>query len=299
MKKFSDMKGESFHMENDIKMRMRDLMIGEKLSFSMSVELSCLCREVCKKNVNEMINQSMYKETIKFKGGRIRLQASLVNHILETVVRKIAYQMKSFLAQQPKVNDIKTIALVGGFANCDFAYEFIKKEFSDKEVVRPADPDLAVSKGALTFGLLKGIIEIRVCHHTYGVETNRYCLATDPPDKIKYIGDEYQCTQSFEKMVTIGDRFLVNDTVEKKLNASTSDMTEMEINIYRSKEKNPLFVTDEGCELFASMTVQMPDTKGGIKRAVIVSIKFGSTQITFSGKDENTGKGMQVTTEMI
>lgn len=56
-------------------------------------------------------------------------------------------------------------------------------------------------------------------------------------------------------MVIIGDRFLVNDIVEKKLNVLILDMIEMEINIYRFKEKNLLFVIDEGCELFVLMIV--------------------------------------------
>lgn len=300
MKKFNDMKAEILQMENDIELKKRDLKTGDKLSFSVLPSLTSLCSEVHKKTYKEIIDKSMFKEAIECKrSGKICLDVSLVNRIFGTVVRKIADHMKSILAQQSKPNDIKTIILVGGFAKSDFVYECIKKEFSDKEVKRPTDPDLAVLKGAVKFGHFDGIIEMRVCNYTYGVETNRYRLATDPMDKIKYIGDKHQCTQVFKKMVTIGDKILVNDKVEKTFNASTSDMTKMKINIYRSKEKNPLFVTDKGCELFATMTIHMPDTKGGMERAVKISIEFGKTEITFSGKDENTGRGMKTTMEMI
>eukprot|EP00105_Crassostrea_gigas_P003583 XP_011416486.1 PREDICTED: uncharacterized protein LOC105320306 [Crassostrea gigas] len=300
MKKFNDMKAEILQMENDIELKKRDIKTEDKLSFSLLASLSSLCRDVNKKNFKEMIEKSPeYKNDIVYRGGKIIFDASLVNHIFETVVSKIAGHMKSVLAQQPKANDIKTIILVGGFAKSDFVYKYIKKEFSDKEVIVPTDPDLAVLKGAVKFGHLDGIIEMRVCNYTYGIETNRYPLATDPKDKIKYIGDKYQCTQVFEKMVTIWDKVMVNNKVERKFNASTADMTKMKINIYRSKEKNPLFVTDEGCEPFATMIVQMPDTKGGIKRAVTISIEFGKTEIFFSGKDENTGAEMQASMEMI
>lgn len=299
MEKFRDMKAEILQMESDIELKKRDLTTGDKLMFSLLPNLSSLCREVYKKNYKEKIDQSKYKKQIEYKTGKISFDASLVNEIFGKVVKKIAAHMKSVLAQQPKPNDIKTLILVGGFAKSDFVYDYIKKEFSDKEVIVPTDPDLAVLKGAVKFGHLDGIIEMRVCNYTYGVETNRYRLSSDPKDKIKYIGDKYQCTQVFEKMVTIGDKVLVNDKVEKKFNASTSDMTKMKINIFRSKEKNPLFVTDKGCELFATMTVHMPDIKGGMERAVKISIEFGKTEITFSGKDENTGKGIQATMEMI
>lgn len=298
MKKFSDMKAEILQMENDIELKKRDMKTEDKLSFSLLPSLSSLCRDVYNENFKDMIEKSGYKNVV-YKTGKIIFDASLVKRIFGTVVSKIAGHMKSVLAQQPKANDIKTIILVGGFAKSDFVYEYIKKEFSDKEVIVPIDPDLAVLKGAVKFGHLDGIIEMRVCNYTYGVETNRYCLASDPPDKIKCIGDKYQCTQVFEKLITIGDKVLVKDKVVRKFNASTADMTKMKINIYRSKEKSPLFVTDEGCELFATMTVQMPDTKGGIERAVAISIEFGKTEIFFSGKDESTGAEVKVTMEMI
>lgn len=298
MKKFSDMKAEILQMENDIELKKRDMKTEDKLSFSLLPSLSSLCRDVNNENFKDMIEKSGYKNVV-YKTGKIIFDASLVKRIFGTVVSKIAGHMKSVLAQQPKANDIKTIILVGGFAKSDFVYEYIKKEFSDKEVIVPIDPDLAVLKGAVKFGHLDGIIEMRVCNYTYGVETNRYRLASDPQDKIKYIGNKHQCTQVFEKLITIGDKVLVNDKVEKKFNASTADMTKMKINIYRSKEKSPLFVTDEGCELFATMTVQMPDTEGGTERAVAISIEFGKTEIFFSGKDESTGAEMQVTMEMI
>lgn len=59
----------------------------------------------------------------------------------------------------------------------------------------------------------------------------------------------------FEKLIIIGDKVLVNDKVEKKLNVFIVDMIKMKINIYRIKEKYLYFVIDEGCELFVIMIV--------------------------------------------
>lgn len=100
-------------------------------------------------------------------------------------------------------------------------------------------------------------------------------------------------------MVIIWDKVMVNNKVERKFNVFIADMIKMKINIYRFKEKNLLFVIDEGCELFVIMIVQMLDIKGGIKRAVIIFIEFGKIEIFFLGKDENIGVEMQVFMEMI
>lgn len=59
----------------------------------------------------------------------------------------------------------------------------------------------------------------------------------------------------FEKMVIIWDKVMVNNKVERKFNVFIADMIKMKINIYRFKEKNLLFVIDEGCELFVIMIV--------------------------------------------
>lgn len=56
-------------------------------------------------------------------------------------------------------------------------------------------------------------------------------------------------------MVIIWDKVMVNNKVERKFNVFIVDMIKMKINIYRFKEKNLLFVIDEGCELFVIMIV--------------------------------------------
>lgn len=290
MEKFLEEKAEILEMENEIEVKKRDLSRGETLSLTLSPALVDLCPKLCR----QMIEESMYRKCIKYKEGKIVFQERLVDDgIFKPVVRKIADHMKSIL-KEPLADDIKNIILVGGFAKSNIVQVYIKDIFYDTNVIIPIDPGLAVLKGAVKFGQFEGILEMRVCDYTYGFETNRFCLATDPRDKIKRIGDELQCTQVFEKMVTIGDQIRVNDKVEKEFKASTPGMRRMKINIYKSKDPSPLFITDKGCELFAEMTIEMPDTKGGVDRAVIISIKFGKTEITISARDKTTGQGKKI-----
>lgn len=298
MKDFKNMKAELLEMENDIELKKRALKTKEKLSLKFSPTFAVLCQDAYSTSYKELLKKSRYKNCIELKGEKIIFAASIVDDIFKTVVGKIAEHMKLIL-KEPKADGIETVILVGGFARSDFVYEYIKKEFSDKEVIIPNDPDLAVLKGAVSFGHSDGIIEMRVCDYTYGIESNRFPVATDPRDKIKLIGGKHTCTQVFEKLVTIGDQVQVNSKVEKEVYASTENMTKMKVNIYRSKQTNPLFVTDKGCELFAEMTVEMPVIKEGIKRAAIISIDFGKTEIIFSGKDKSTDRGHRVSVDMI
>lgn len=287
MKTFSKEKADILEMENDIELKKRDLRQDEPLSLRLLPSLTTLCPESYK----DMVKKSKYKDYIKCKGEKTVLNKALVdNAIFKPVVGGIVDHMDSIL-KNPNADGVKTIILVGGFAKSNIVYDYVKKRFSDTKVIIPTDPDLAVLKGAVKFGRFEGIIEKRVCDYTYGVETNRYPLATDPRDKIKLIGDKYQCTQVFEKMITIGEQIGVNKKVEREFKASTPGMKRMKINIYKSKDPNPLFITDKGCEWFAEMTIEMPDTTEGMKRAVIISIQFCKTEITISARDKKTGIG--------
>lgn len=295
MKKFSEEKADILEMENEIELKKRDLSREETLSLRLLPNLTASCPKPYK----QMIEESKYKKSIKYKTGKIYLQESLVNFaIFKPVVGNIADHMKSIL-KEPNAVGIKTIILVGGFAKSNIVREYIKDTFSDTEVIIPTDPDLAVLKGAVKFGRFEGIIEKRVCDYTYGVETNRYPVGTDPSDKIKLVGNKNQCTQVFEKMITIGEQIGVNEKFEREFKVSTPGMKRMKINIYKSKEPYPLFITDKGCELFAEMTIEMPDTTGGMNRAVIICIQFGKTEITISAKDKNTGQGKIIRRAMV
>ena len=114
-------------------------------------------------------------------------------------------------------------------------------------------------------------------------------MATDPDDKIQVIGGKQCCSGTFQKIISIGTQIKVDEEIRTKVSATTSNMTQMVVNIYRSKEKNPLFVTDKGCKLFASMIVDMPKTTGGENRAVTILMKLGRTEITFHCLDETSG----------
>lgn len=298
MKKFKEMKAEVLEMENDIEMKKRDLKIDGRLHVRLLPALTSLCEETSDIPYNMMIKNSSYRKLVGIRGGgKILFEPSLVNDIFESVVGEIAKHVKTVL-EAPATIGVKTIILVGGFAECDIINEYMRKKFSTYDVKIPLDPGLAVLKGAVKFGHDQGIIAARVCNYTYGLESNRYLLATDPEEKRQWIGDKQMCTGVFEKLITIGDMVKVGQEVEKEVLASTADMTKMTLNIYRTKQPNPQFITDEGCELFGEMMVEMPSTKGGQKRSVTVSMLFGETEILFSGQDQASTRRCELTLQL-
>ena len=293
MKKLNDAEPEVFELKNEIE--LKKIKMNEKhekqFSFMMNPYFTMLCREIHNKNPQQIIETSNYSDKIKVKpGGRLTFDEELVRSICESVVQQIADHIQKVL-KTPETSDVKTIILVGGFAESNIINEYMKKRFADYDIKIPTDPGLAVLKGAVRYGWDKSIIVSRVCDYTYGVEAYRdYTLATDPDDKIQVIGGKQCCSGTFQKIISIGTRIKVDEEIRTKVSATTSTMTQMVVNIYRSKEKSPMFVTDKGCEKFASMIVEMPKTTGGKNRAVTILMTLGRTEITFRCHDETSGK---------
>ena len=293
MEQFNDAKSEVLEMENVIELKKREMneKHEKQFSFKMLPVFTQLCNDIHNKNAQQMIETSNYSDKIKVKtGGRLIFDEEIVRtRICEPVVQQIADHIQELL-KTPGTNDVKTIILVGGFAESNIINEYMKKRFADYDIKIPTDPGLAVLKGAVRYGWDKSIIVSRVCDYTYGVEAYRdYTLATDPDDKIEVIGGKQRCSGIFQRIISIGTQIKVDEEIRTKVSATTSNMTQMEVNIYRSKEKSPLFITDKGCEKFASMIVEMPKTTGGENRAVTILMTLGRTEITFRCLDETSG----------
>lgn len=290
MESFHHTKAEVLEMENDIEMKKRQLD-QNLLSIVVLPIFTSLCNEIHGESYIDVIKKSSYADRIKVKpGGKLLFDDQLVRtKIFEPVAGKIADHIQEIL-KKFETNDVKTIILVGGFAESNIIDKYIKEKFAGYDVKIPTDPGLAVLKGAVRYGWDKSIIVGRVCDYTYGVEAYRkFTLATDPDDKIEVIGGKLCCTGIFQKIISIGTKIKVNEEIKTEVFATTPEMTKMEVNIYRSKEKNPLFITDKGCEKFASMIVEMPKTTGGENRAVTIFMTLGRTEITFLCHDKTSG----------
>jgi hypothetical protein len=76
-------------------------------------------------------------------------------------------------------------------------------------------------------------------------------------------------------------------------------MTKMALKFYQTDVENPQFVTDRGCECIGELLVDMPDVRGGTERSVMVSIRFGETEIMVCGVDKTTGKRQETKLDLL
>ena len=102
---------------------------------------------------------------------KLRLEHVLFRDFFQTSSGKIVSHVKELLAKA-KLANVSTIVLVGGYAESKLLQDFVRTGFSNKTVIVPNQPGLAVLKGAVTFGYDPSVIAERVCRFTYGIEAD-------------------------------------------------------------------------------------------------------------------------------
>jgi len=75
------------------------------------------------------------------------------------------------------MQNVNTILLVGGFAECKLVQEAVKKAPESRTVIIPEDAGLAVLKGAVRLGHQPRLVSSRCVKYTYGYCS---CIFFDP-----------------------------------------------------------------------------------------------------------------------
>ncbi|XP_018518220.1 heat shock 70 kDa protein 12A-like [Lates calcarifer] len=186
--------------------------------------------------------------------------------------------------------NIQFILLVGGYAESKILRGHINDQFGDQcKVLCPFRAQEAIVKGAVKFGRNPEVVASRKSAFTYGIATCEKFKSRHKAEK-KFTADGRElCRDIFMKLVKIGENVGWNETREHILLPVEADQTAMKITFYCTEKKNAKYVDEWGVDDVGSITVSMPDTRGGRARQIRLEIRFGSTEITATATDVVSG----------
>lgn len=116
-----------------------------------------LCNRYCQRNFQQMIKESKHKHNISIVGDKLRIVKETMYSFFVTSVDEIVKEISTVLTHVDR--EVKTILLVGGFAESEILQDKIRKSFQEKVLVVFEEPDLIVLKGAVLFGHQPHIID--------------------------------------------------------------------------------------------------------------------------------------------
>lgn len=194
------------------------------------------------------------------------------------------------LFNQKESEGTKTILLVGGFSESSILQDAIRNAFPDKRLIVPDEAGLAVLKGAVLFGHDPVTIVSRVAKCSYGIRVFRdFDTGKHPTEKREDVGGRIKCKDVFAKHVQLGQELRVGEhQTSQRYTPLDADQLSLIFDIYTSTDKDPQFVTDDGCSYIGQLEVDLPDS--GKDRGVWVNMIFGGTELTVEAKNEKTNK---------
>lgn len=105
-------------------------------------------------NVNsfkDVVEKNKHRDQLRFSEGKLVMDNTLFFKFFEKAVNEIVKLLDENI-RKTEAKDIKSIVLVGGFSECLFLRDAIKKHFTNASIIIPNESGLAVQKGAVYLG---------------------------------------------------------------------------------------------------------------------------------------------------
>ena len=238
------------------------------------------------KPVREIIKSARFANKIaKYSCNRLYF----VNECIEDLFAESVKELTKEIRKRQTGLVINTLLLVGGFAMSSIVMDRLRGTFSkDFPVIRAHNPELAVVMGAVLYGHNESIVASRVMAHTYGV-----ACTVEFDHTMNLLSTRYQANGKewaanvFRIHVRKGQRVQLNEwTQEKEYWPDNANQKSILVFVFASDKDNPKH-TDEGY-CVGKFDVDFTHCESS-KRVVLVSMRFGSTEVEVRGRVEDTG----------
>ncbi|XP_060592446.1 heat shock 70 kDa protein 12A-like isoform X2 [Ruditapes philippinarum] len=272
------------------KRNFKNEMTG-KITFKVPLALAEEFKQKKGKEIKDHIkNNPMYENSIYMFGERLRIEAHVAKGLYADACNSVAEHLKTLFTED-QVKDVPTILMVGGFSESPMLQDVIKRTMPDKTIIIPADPGLAVLKGAVIFGHDPSVIQERRCRYTYGVRSSHRFNERIHPESKKFVDDDGDilCSDIFDRHVQIGQRVEYGESQVTQSYVPTSKSAKaMVFQVYASDEAEPKFVTDPCCTHLGNLTFELGGS--GTDRSVSVQMTFSGTELKVEAEEKSTGK---------
>ncbi len=270
---------------------------SEALKLKYEIALSKSCDEVvlisCPVSLQELARKKQSIESY-FEGvegaewddGAILIKEQKLRSFFDDSLSTTADQIKQIMKNNEL--NIEYMLLVGGYAECVILRNFFKKHFGSRcKVLCPAEPQVAIIKGAILYGKQPKVVKSRVSALTYGI-----CLSVPFEESIhkgksKYVnreGHEY-CSVFFQKLVSKGESILNDEVRTFTFYPTETNQTTAILQFYSTKRQNVKFVDEWEVDQIGSFTLGMHKTNRGLSREIRLEIRFGSTEMNATATD--------------
>ncbi|CAG8543483.1 11168_t:CDS:2 [Funneliformis mosseae] len=246
-------------------------------------------KELCP--VIKQYSKGVEFENMEEEEWTVELTFDDVKSMFDPVIGKI---IRLIRGQLEKCSDVALILLVGGFSESKYLQERIKNEFKQRlldKIIVPANPMVAIEKGAVQFGLSQGIVNSRILKWTYGTDVIRQWALLDPIDRRRADGK----IRIFDRLARRGEKVDINHQVARVYVPYSNEQTSIGLDLYVTEDVDANYCDETGVYLLDNWSVNVPTTYNNEGRSIAFTLTFGSIEIEATAQNVQTGVKYETT----
>ena len=248
---------------------------------------------------------AMNNSNLKFTRGSLAIKYPEVRKLFQPVFENIANHLETVIRD---VGKVEFMILVGGFATCVLLQTYLRERFEEPfnlRIIVPPQCSLAVVMGAVLFGHDPAEIVSRRVRYSYGVRCLRESdfhlsdlKSEDPSHSLSRLFMKMTTGVSmrrlrFKTFVTRNQEVSIDEEVTHSFRPCYPSQKSVKIVVYESDKKETKFVSEEGVRKIAQMRLPMPKVDLGLNRELLISMKFGLTEIKVHSVDLSSKKHVE------
>jgi len=244
------------------------------------------------KTVKEIIQMERFLDKItKFRAGRLYFKNDCIEKMFDETLSELVKVIRKGISEaKDKGLEINALLIVGGFAMSTLVMNCLRQTFCKDIplIVRPVESELAVLMGAVLYGQNESIVASRVMAHTYGVAcTMKFDRSVNLESTMFKADGEEWAANVFRVHVSKGQRVQLNEwTQEKDYRPETEKQNSVVVFVFASDKNDPKHTDDGYC--IGKFDVDFTRCEPS-KRVVMISLRFGSTEVEVRGRVESNG----------
>ncbi|WP_446038067.1 Hsp70 family protein [Streptomyces sp. SID1121] len=207
---------------------------------------------------------------------------ALFDTVVPGTLDLVEAQLNEMEAAQSDTETPNVIVLAGGFSNSPYLQQAIKERFGTcATIIVPPSPDIAVLAGAVHF-CYDPQTRARRSRFTYGIDTAMpFEEGIDPESSRLKTPDGDRCGYRFNIYTTAGQSVPTDAEVCHTLIPLFNRQKEIAFGVYATRDTEPRYITDDGCDQLAEVTIDLSPVMrfDRRERAVRTFMKFGETEI--------------------
>jgi hypothetical protein len=211
-----------------------------------------------------------YHKGITISRGKLQLPITFFLSFFDQTVQDVLKCL-----DEAVTDEIRSILLVGGFANSEILFQAVKERYPGHHVYCPPGADLSVLKGAVIYGHNTDLVASRICRAWYGIIPDDDFV---PENTESMQHNFYPVTQKGQP-VTVDAR-----TIHRFVISEKCDKDSMRLSIFSTA--GDYMPTSDSKDLKRVMTfdLKIPLRKGAKKRVIELAVKLTGTEFEFKAR---------------